>query len=228
MLRRAPPASCRVRSASPAWPRNRRDTSRPGRHRQCSCRYRRGCGWLPRTPCGSASAPSRRDRSRNWRSWDRRSPACRVSWRHRWCCGSRARSARPWRSPTAARYRRARSAAGWRRSASARRRLSAGCASSQSARSMWVEKCSETKRTLRVVGREESATSTASMRLSFASSAFSFAPASSSPTRPTKMQRAPSEAILRATLPAPPILVSLRRTAITGAGASGEIRDTSP
>ena len=29
----------------------------------------------------------------------------------------------------------------------------AGCASSQSARSMWVEKCSETKRTFRVVGR---------------------------------------------------------------------------
>ncbi len=28
----------------------------------------------------------------------------------------------------------------------------AGCASSQSARSMWVEKCSETKRTFRVVG----------------------------------------------------------------------------
>ena len=42
------------------------------------------------------------------------------------------------------------------------------------------------------------------------------------------MQRAPSEATLRATLPAPPILVSLRCTAITGAGASGEIRDTSP
>ena len=50
---------------------------------------------------------------------------------------------------------------------------------------------------------------------SCASSAFSFAPASSSPTRPTNRQRAPSEAILRATLPAPPILVSLRCTAIT-------------
>ena len=31
----------------------------------------------------------------------------------------------------------------------------AGWANSQSARSMWVEKCSETKRTLRVVGRPE-------------------------------------------------------------------------
>jgi hypothetical protein len=42
------------------------------------------------------------------------------------------------------------------------------------------------------------------------------------------MQRAPREAMLRATLPAPPILVSLRWTAMTGAGASGETRDTSP
>jgi hypothetical protein len=42
------------------------------------------------------------------------------------------------------------------------------------------------------------------------------------------MQRAPREAMLRATLPAPPILVSLRWTAMTGAGASGEMRDTSP
>ena len=104
----------------------------------------------------------------------------------------------------------------------------AGCAISQSARSMWVEKCSETKRTFRVVGRAGSQTSTLSIRLSCASAAFSFAPASSSPIRPTKMQRAPSEAMLRATLPAPPILVSLRWTAMTGAGASGEIRDTSP
>ena len=104
----------------------------------------------------------------------------------------------------------------------------AGTASSQSARSMWVEKCSETKRTFRVVGRAGSHTSTASIRSSCASAAFSFLPESSSPIRPTKMQRAPREAILRATLPAPPILVSLRCTAMTGAGASGEIRDTSP
>jgi hypothetical protein len=93
---------------------------------------------------------------------------------------------------------------------------------------MWVEKCSETKRTFRVVGRAGSQTKTLSMRFSPASCAFSLRPASSSPISPTKMQRAPSEAILRATLPAPPILVSLRCTAITGAGASGEIRDTSP
>ena len=53
-------------------------------------------------------------------------------------------------------------------------------------------------------------------------------PASSSPTTPTKMQRAPSVAMLRATLPAPPIATSLRFTAITGAGASGEMRATSP
>src|SRR5690349_14069049 len=39
---------------------------------------------------------------------------------------------------------------------------------------------------------------------------------------------AASEAMLRATFPAPPILVSLRWTAMTGAGASGETRDTSP
>ena len=38
------------------------------------------------------------------------------------------------------------------------------------------------------------------------------------------MQRAPSEATLRATLPAPPIAISLRFTASTGAGASGEMR----
>jgi hypothetical protein len=42
------------------------------------------------------------------------------------------------------------------------------------------------------------------------------------------MHFAPRAAILRATLPAPPILISLRWTAMTGAGASGEIRDTSP
>ena len=39
------------------------------------------------------------------------------------------------------------------------------------------------------------------------------------------MQRAPSAAMLRATLPAPPIINSLRLTASTGAGASGEMRD---
>ena len=66
------------------------------------------------------------------------------------------------------------------------------------------------------------------MLASFASASESTVPAASSPIRPTKMQRPPSEAMLRATLPAPPILVSLRLTAITGAGASGEIRDTSP
>ncbi len=104
----------------------------------------------------------------------------------------------------------------------------AGEANSQSARSMCVEKCSDTKRTFRVVGRVESQTSTLSIRLSCASAAFSLAPASSSPISPTKMQRAPREAMLRATLPAPPILVSARWTAMTGAGASGEIRDTSP
>ena len=42
------------------------------------------------------------------------------------------------------------------------------------------------------------------------------------------MQRAPSETMLRATLPAPPIMVSLRLAASTGAGASGEMRETSP
>ena len=34
--------------------------------------------------------------------------------------------------------------------------------------------------------------------------------------------------MLRAMLPAPPIMMSVWLTAITGAGASGEIRDTSP
>jgi len=53
-------------------------------------------------------------------------------------------------------------------------------------------------------------------------------PAPSSPTSPTKMQRAPSEATLRATFPAPPMAISLRLTASTGAGASGEMRATSP
>src|SRR6185437_2511909 len=106
--------------------------------------------------------------------------------------------------------------------------VEAGTASSQSARSICVEKCSETKRTFRVVGRAGSETNTVSIPLCCDSSAFSFDPASSLPTRPTKMQRPPREAILRATLPAPPILVSLRWTAMTGAGASGEIRDTSP
>jgi len=62
----------------------------------------------------------------------------------------------------------------------------------------------DTKRTLRVVGRAGSVTRTGSMRGWPASSAFSVAPAASSPTRPTKMQRAPSEAMWWATLPAPP------------------------
>jgi len=42
------------------------------------------------------------------------------------------------------------------------------------------------------------------------------------------MQRAPSAAILRATVPAPPISATLCLTARTGVGASGEMRDTSP
>ena len=50
----------------------------------------------------------------------------------------------------------------------------------------------------------------------------------SSPTTPTKRQWAPSDAMLRATLPAPPMTDSCRLTASTGAGASGEMRDTSP
>ena len=45
---------------------------------------------------------------------------------------------------------------------------------------------------------------------------------------PTKMQRAPRLATLRATLPAPPITIDSRLTAMTGAGASGEMRSTSP
>src|SRR6185437_11852580 len=84
------------------------------------------------------------------------------------------------------------------------------------------------KRTLRVVGRAGSEIRMLSMRSSRASATASCAAVSSSPISPTKMQAAPREAILRATLPAPPILVSLRWTAMTGAGASGEIRDTSP
>ena len=48
------------------------------------------------------------------------------------------------------------------------------------------------------------------------------------PTNPTKTHCAPRLATLRATLPAPPITISLRFTAITGAGASGEMRATSP
>jgi hypothetical protein len=42
------------------------------------------------------------------------------------------------------------------------------------------------------------------------------------------MQRVPSATRLRATLPAPPIITSVRLTAITGVGASGEMRVTSP
>ena len=53
-------------------------------------------------------------------------------------------------------------------------------------------------------------------------------PSSSSMTLPTKAARAPRLAMMRATFPAPPILVSERCTAMTGVGASGEIRDTSP
>ncbi len=121
-----------------------------------------------------------------------------------------------------------RAAAGWRRSASARcRRRPAWPAPSPRAACGWRNArrrsapCASSAAPDRTPARFRSA-------LSRESSAFSCAPASSSPIRPTKMQRAPSEAMLRATLPAPPILVSLRCTAMTGAGASGEIRDTSP
>ena len=48
------------------------------------------------------------------------------------------------------------------------------------------------------------------------------------PTTPTNRQQAPIAATLRATLPAPPISCSWRVTAMTGVGASGEMRDTSP
>ncbi len=105
---------------------------------------------------------------------------------------------------------------------------STGLASSQSARSKCVEKCSETNRTLRVVGRERSVTRYASILGSPSKAFISRRPASSSPTTPTNRHRAPSAAMLRATLPAPPITTSSRPTAITGAGASGEIRSTSP
>ena len=49
-----------------------------------------------------------------------------------------------------------------------------------------------------------------------------------SPITLTKMQRAPSAAMLRATLPAPPTTSSLLLTARTCTGASGEMRVTSP
>src|SRR5262252_6795897 len=52
--------------------------------------------------------------------------------------------------------------------------------------------------------------------------------ASSLPISPMNMHCAPRAPILRATLPAPPISISLRATASTGVGASGEIRLTSP
>ena len=66
--------------------------------------------------------------------------------------------------------------------------LSTGPACSQSARSRWVEKCSETKRTLRVVWRLASITRSNSMSGCDSSESASARPASSSPTTPTKMQ----------------------------------------
>ena len=83
-------------------------------------------------------------------------------------------SARPWHSRTAARYRRAATAAGSASISFCSISAAAGCASSQSARSMWVEKCSETKRTFRVVGRSGSQTSTLSIRLSCESCSLQF------------------------------------------------------
>jgi len=68
----------------------------------------------------------------------------------------------------------------------------------------------------------------ASMRGSLVNSRIRTRPVSSSPTTPTSTQRAPSETMLRATLPAPPTMVSCRCTAITGVGASGEMRVTLP
>ena len=65
-------------------------------------------------------------------------------------------------------------------------------------------------------------------RPSLPSLSVSTRPASSLPIRPTKMQCAPSAAMLRATLPAPPISTSLLPTVRTGVGASGEMRVTSP
>ena len=53
-------------------------------------------------------------------------------------------------------------------------------------------------------------------------------PASSSPTTPIITQRAPRPATFMATLATPPGAISSRRTTSTGAGASGEMRLTSP
>ena len=52
--------------------------------------------------------------------------------------------------------------------------------------------------------------------------------ASSAPTTPISITRAPRVATLRATLAAPPGMLAVRWRAITGTGASGEMRSTEP
>ena len=65
------------------------------------------------------------------------------------------REQRPWHNRRARRLpTRGSAASACSSTASSRSRARSACASSQSARSKWVEWCSETKRTLRVVGRD--------------------------------------------------------------------------
>ena len=52
--------------------------------------------------------------------------------------------------------------------------------------------------------------------------------AASSPITPASAAVPPSEATLRATLPAPPSMAISRVRASTGIGASGDVRVTSP
>ena len=116
-------------------------------------------------------------------------------------------SARPWRSPTAPRRRRAAAAAAPRRSAASRsRRRPAAPVPNRRAAYGWSNAPTRSA-PCAWSGASGSTTSCGlDARLRPRASAFSVRPASSSPTRPTNMQRAPRLAILRATLPAPPII----------------------
>jgi len=124
---------------------------------------------------------------------------------------------------------RARHSAGWRSNQFLFRCLPGRRGQFPVRTSMCVEKCSGTQAHLRVVGRSGIANQprfrSALLRPALPSIC---CPASSSPISPTKMQRCAQCGDVRADVAGAADMVSLRWTAITGAGAPAKIRTLSP
>ena len=79
-----------------------------------------------------------------------------------------------------------------------------------------------------VVGRDPSTISPSLLTPASSSSWQSRSAAASFPINPIRLACPPRAATLAATFPAPPTFTLSERTATTGTGASGEMRDTVP